>query len=298
MKTFWRNTSRSGCKPAGSGDDSAQPVRFWLVGSVSLVLVACVGAVLLFIGGSPPKPPATAPLESGRTGVEPALPAPKATASGARLDLERGRHEPALLATDASLEDGSTPLQVPVEATEVEDDQPVEFEAAALSDPATLRVYLSGGDPALVEAALQAASRRDKELASQTLLDLVNDTSEPRRSEILQRLCASPYVDEATVTAALSTALHDADYALVTQAVRALSDRSDAAALGLLSEALDTGERSTKLFILETIVNNHSAEPLVKRGLNDPDEAVRSAAQAVLALRTKSARPGRGEESM
>lgn len=269
---------------AHPGED--QPVRLWLVGSVSLGLVACVVAVLVYSNGSEPNPSETAPSDAGVAGPTRAPSASRGTARPPDLRLDPHRDAPLDAAPDPDLQG----LQVASEAPEPEPNSAPRFDAEALRDPGTLKALLTSSDPALTEAVLQGARGRDKEIAARALLDIVEDGTEPRRLEVLQRLCASPHVDEETRMAALFVAVHDADDALVTQAVRELALREDPAALSLLTGAFEAGERPTKLFILESLASNAAAEPLLQQGVLDPDETVRSTAKGFMSLRTPSSR--------
>lgn len=287
MKPSWQRPEQIERSSLGGNAGEEQPVRLWLVGSLSLVLVACVVAALVYFGGLLPGPTGTSTSDVGGVGLKPSPPTARITARLANAGIGGDRHDP-LGSVAPPPDEAVLPLQVPVESSTEEDNEPPVFDSVALGDPATLRVYLSGGDPVLADAALQAASRHDKEMAARAILDVVRDGAEPRRLEVLQRLCASPYVDEETRTSALRTALQDSDSALVTHAIRTLSDRSDATALGLLSEAFEKGELSTRLSILESIASNGYAEPLLRQGLKDPEEAVRNTAQAVMSIRSSA----------
>jgi hypothetical protein len=261
-------------------------VRLWLVGAVSVVLVACVVAAVAYFRGTESEPPETSASGVGGAALEPAPPAPRTTARLTDTSLGRDRDD-LLHPSSAPAYEASMPVQAAGESSVEEDNAAPEFDPSALRDPARLRVYLSGGDPVLAEAVLQAASRRDRQIAAQAVLDIVRDGTEPRRLDVLQRLCASPYIDAETRNAALQTALQDPDAALVTHAIQELSDRSDATAISLLSEALDHGELSTRLLIVQSLASNSAAEPLLRQGLKDPDETVRNTAQAVLSLRSR-----------
>lgn len=281
MKHLSQPPGFRGKPPAGGSPSREEPARLWLVGSVSFVLLASVIAGFLFSSGR--QPYTREPVTSGAGGA--GSTAPPATREGSfprtTAAIAQTRQNPAS-------DEEAPALQIPVETFVPADNEPPQFDASTLSNPTALRGYLAGGNPVLADAVLQAANRQDKKLAAQCLLDIVSDGTEPRRLDVLQRLSASPYVDEATKTAALSTALRDPDYGLVTAAARELSGRTDATALGLLRGALDSGDRDTKLFILESLAGNSSAQPLLEQALNDPEAAVRQTAQLVLSLRNQA----------
>jgi hypothetical protein len=193
MKTFSQRPGKAEHCSVGSGQE--QPVRLWLVGSVGLVFLACVVAVLVYSSGPDPKPPATAPLGSARV-------TSLAVVDRDRHDPGPGAVNPSPGTANSSPDEAALPLQAPVEAYVAQDDESPEFDPSALSDPATLRGYLSSGYPVLADAVLKAASRHDREVAARALLDILTDGAEPRRQEVLQRLCASPYVYAETLTSA------------------------------------------------------------------------------------------------
>lgn len=280
MKHLSQHPGFRGKPSAGGSPSREEPARLWLVGSVSLFLLASVIAGLLFSSGRQPitHDPATSGAGGAGSTAPPATPKGSVPATTAVIPQVR---------QNTSSDEEAPALQVPVETFVPDDNEPPRFDRSTLSDPTTLRGYLAGGNSVLADAVLQAASRQDKKLAAQCLLDIVSDGTEPRRLEVLQRLSASPYVDDATKTAALSTALRDPDYGLVAAAVRELSGRSDATALGLLRGALESGDGATKLFILESLAGNSSAQPLLEQGLSDPEAAVRQTAQLVLSLQNQ-----------
>lgn len=281
MKQSSQHEGVRGKPPVGGSPSREEPARLWLVGSVSIVLLASVIAGFLFSSGR--QPSTREPVTSGAGGAGSTAPPALRESSSARTTAVIPQ-----VRQNTSSDEEAPALQVPVETFVPADNEPPQFDANTLSNPTALRGYLTGANPILAEAVLQAASRQDKKLAAQCLLDIVSDGTEPRRLDVLQRLSASPYVDDATKTAALSTALRDPDYGLVTAAVRELSGRTDASALGLLQGALDRGDRDAKLFILESLAGNSSAQPLLEQALNDPEAAVRQTAQLVLSLRNQA----------
>jgi len=270
-----RQRQPASVRPPGGREESA---RVWLVGS--FILVGCVLALLVYQSGARPESPKAVQSVSGEAGVEPGSPAARAIV---RRTFAADRHEAEGAAVDAADAD-PTPVQV-VDAAPVE---PLALDPTSFTDPATLTAYLRTADPVLGAAVFHAVSRRDKEMAMKALLDIVTDPAEPRRLQALELLRGGSDADEETVNAALWAALQDPDSALVTYAVQELGARSDASSLGLLAEALNTGEPATKLLIVQSIASNSSADSLLHQGARDSDETVRSAAKAVLSLRAQS----------
>ena len=272
MNTVRQHQSRS--KPHHFPGDQGRPIRPWLLGAASIALVSCAVAMLLHPGGTFPKTSESTPTDS-------------ANASVGMGDQPNESRDPALGAFNSSPNPEPLPLQIPVQAADAVDNQSPELDASVLSDPATLRLCLGSDDPVIADAALRAISHSDREFAERALLDIVSDGAEPRRLEVLQRLCASPDVDAETKSSVLRAALQDLDYGLVSQAVQELSGRSDARALGLLADALDNGDPSTKQLILQSVAGNPSAEPILLKGLKDSDDTVRNTARGVLSLISK-----------
>ena len=153
---------------------------------------------------------------------------------------------------------------------------------SAATDQATLQYYLRDADPIISASAFNALGLRDKDAAVEATVDVLNDTGEPVRLQALQLLLGSPDLDEATSAGILRTVLEDPDPAFVACAAQELGGRDDEEALSALAEVLGTGDLPTRLLIVQSIANNTSAAPLLYRGLEDPDESVRSAARAIL----------------
>ena len=151
------------------------------------------------------------------------------------------------------------------------------------ADERALAAFLRDRDPVVAAAAFDTLRERDSNAASQALLAIIRDTTEPTRLRALQLLVSEADADDGNVLSALRIALNDPDSALVVSAVQALVGRDDFAATSALADAMREGSVATRLLIVRTVGTSDAARPYLNDGLRDRDESVRKAAADALA---------------
>ena len=184
-------------------------------------------------------------------------------------------------APEAALQDPEANLQEP--DAELQENKLAATQAAAIGgDREVLRKYLQDSDVAIQAAAFDALVGQGRDAAVEDLLANVKDTSQPTRLQALEILVQNGGADEQAVMAVLRDALKDPDPAFNAFAIQELAGQDNAAAAEALREALHSPYASTRLMVLESVVNTEAGLPLLREALTDSDETVSSAAAALL----------------
>ena len=150
------------------------------------------------------------------------------------------------------------------------------------ADKRSLAALLRDRDPIIAAAAFDTLREHDSDAASEELLEVIHDTTEPTRLRALQLLVSGADADDASVLDALRFALDDPDSALVVFAAETLGSREDFSAMSALTDAMREGSVATRLLIVRSVGTSDAVRPYLYDGLRDRDETVRSAAAAAL----------------
>jgi hypothetical protein len=154
--------------------------------------------------------------------------------------------------------------------------------AAAIEDRGALNNYMQDPNAAVQAVAFDALAAHDNPAAVENLLSQINDLSQPGRLQALQLLSQLPQADEQTVMTTLIDALNGTDPSFSAYAAQALAQRGTAEAMSALSELFNSSGPSTRLMILQSVAQTEAGQSLLRTALSDLNEAVRSAAMALL----------------
>ena len=158
-------------------------------------------------------------------------------------------------------------------------------------DEDALAGYLRDHDPIVGGAALQALGERNKHKAREAILEVINDSTEPVRLQVLELLLADPDPDRGLIMRVLRAALKDADPAFPERAIQELLKSDDPEAADALAEAQREGNASVRLLIAKSIGSDDRARPYLSFALGDADETVRNTAEAALSPSTPNEDP-------
>jgi HEAT repeat protein len=154
--------------------------------------------------------------------------------------------------------------------------------AAASEDREALTKYMQDANAAVQAAAFDALAAQDNPAAVENLAAEIKDDSQPVRLQALQLLTESPQADEQIVMTVLIDALNGADASFSGYAAKALAERGTPQAMDALSERLNSSDTSTRLTVLQSVAGTEAGLTLLRSALSDTNEAVRSAAAALL----------------
>ena len=154
--------------------------------------------------------------------------------------------------------------------------------AAASGDREALTKYMQDADAAVQAAAFDALAAHDHPAALESLVAEIKDVSQPFGLQALQLLTRSPQADEQLVMTTLVDALNGADASFTAYAAKALAERGTPEAMNALSERLNSSDASTRLTVLQNVAGTEAGLTLIRSALSDSNEAVRSAAAALL----------------
>ncbi len=175
---------------------------------------------------------------------------------------------------------------------ELQEKKRTAIDAAALGrDGDALRKYLRDADTSIQTAAFDALAAQGKAAALEGLVADINDTTQPTRLQSIQLLVQSADAGDQTLRSTLRDALNDPDPSFSAYAVQVLAGRGDAEAIDTLRQALRSADPAARLMIIQGAGQMPAGSPLLREAMADPDEAVSSAAAALLNNQTGAADP-------
>jgi hypothetical protein len=142
--------------------------------------------------------------------------------------------------------------------------------------------YLHQADLAAEALHLESLGEEEQKVASEALVELVNEVTEPARLQALHLLLNWSKLDEETLARTVQNALTDADESFAGLAVAILTSRTDEQAARVLTQAYRGADAKGRLAIVQLVQVDSLAAPLLQQARNDPDTSVRSAAIANL----------------
>jgi hypothetical protein len=123
--------------------------------------------------------------------------------------------------------------------------------------------------------AFELLAEQDRQRAVAILLEATKSEQPDARLQALQLLHQSGQAEERIVLSALGDALADEASTVKAYAIQALAERGGPDVLGPLRSALRDPDPAVRITVIESVIQQEEALPLLQQALSDDDEMVR-----------------------
>jgi hypothetical protein len=163
------------------------------------------------------------------------------------------------------------------EAAEAEQEAPLQalHAFAQQGNGEALRQAIFDPDRIVQTRAFELLAAQDRQRAVAALLEVTQSAQPDARLQALELLHQSGQAEERTVLSALGEALADEAATVKAYAIQALAERGGADALGPLRSVLRDPDPSMRIMVIESVVQQEDALPLLQQALSDDNEMVR-----------------------